>query len=231
MVLCPNGHSSEWDDYCGVCGAPIAAGGAAQAATPSVPLTPGVASAEQLCPACAEPREIGEPFCEACGHDFSVAVAPTNADATPAVALLGIAQLGIAQPGAVQFGTAVIAADRAYFDQHSGTGSLRFPEPAPAAFEIVLTREIVLIGRRSDSRNILPDVDLSGVYDDPAVSHRHAELRHTEAGWVVVDLGSTNGTRLSPSGPVVAPQAAVPVTGPIYLGAWTSIRLSGPASS
>ncbi|MHB8669511.1 MAG: FhaA domain-containing protein [Acidimicrobiales bacterium] len=49
----------------------------------------------------------------------------------------------------------------------------------------------VVIGR-------LPECDLA--LADPNVSRRHAELRPVEGGWVVVDLGSTNGTRVNGAG-------------------------------
>jgi len=35
------------------------------------------------------------------------------------------------------------------------------------------------------------------VLDDPNVSRRHAELRREDDGWVVQDLGSTNGIKLN----------------------------------
>jgi Protein of unknown function (DUF3662)/Inner membrane component of T3SS, cytoplasmic domain len=35
------------------------------------------------------------------------------------------------------------------------------------------------------------------VVDDPNVSRRHMEVRRDDAGWVVADLGSTNGTKLN----------------------------------
>ncbi|MFN2594775.1 MAG: FhaA domain-containing protein [Actinomycetota bacterium] len=54
-----------------------------------------------------------------------------------------------------------------------------------ATENITLTRDPIVVGRMSSS-----DVVLS----DPNVSRRHAELRRTADGWVVVDLGSTNGT-------------------------------------
>jgi pSer/pThr/pTyr-binding forkhead associated (FHA) protein len=35
------------------------------------------------------------------------------------------------------------------------------------------------------------------VVSDPTVSRRHAEPRPQGGGWVLADLGSTNGTRLN----------------------------------
>ena len=40
-------------------------------------------------------------------------------------------------------------------------------------------------------------VECDIVLGDPNVSRRHAELRRTEEGIVVTDLGSTNGTRVN----------------------------------
>ena len=51
--------------------------------------------------------------------------------------------------------------------------------------KISITKEPVVIGRLSTN-----DVVLS----DPNVSRRHAELRRDAGRWVLVDLGSTNGT-------------------------------------
>jgi pSer/pThr/pTyr-binding forkhead associated (FHA) protein len=51
--------------------------------------------------------------------------------------------------------------------------------------------EAVVIGRMSEC-----DVPLT----DPNVSRRHAEVRREDNEFVVVDLGSTNGTRVNGAG-------------------------------
>jgi len=53
---------------------------------------------------------------------------------------------------------------------------------------IGLMGRAVVIGR-------LPDCDIT--VNDPNVSRRHAEVRPVGSGWIVVDLGSTNGTRVN----------------------------------
>ncbi|MER3452593.1 MAG: DUF2662 domain-containing protein [Acidimicrobiia bacterium] len=58
----------------------------------------------------------------------------------------------------------------------------------PDGRRVVLAEESVIIGR-------LPDCDV--VVADPGVSRRHAEVRPEGDGWVVVDLDSTNGTRVN----------------------------------
>ena len=53
----------------------------------------------------------------------------------------------------------------------------------------------VEIGERPLEIGRMPECDVS--LSDPNVSRRHAEVRRQGAGFVIVDLGSTNGTRVN----------------------------------
>ena len=61
----------------------------------------------------------------------------------------------------------------------------------PDGSRVELAGEPVTIGR-------LPDCDV--VLEDRNVSRRHAEVRRTPSGFVVVDLDSTNGTKVNGAG-------------------------------
>jgi hypothetical protein len=79
-----------------------------------------------------------------------------------------------------------------------------------------------LIGRRSDRKDIHPEVHLR----DPGVSHRHAKLlRQPDGSLELLDVGSTNGTRLN--GQDVQEGVKMPLKDgdEIVLGCWTRILL------
>jgi Protein of unknown function (DUF3662)/FHA domain len=65
-----------------------------------------------------------------------------------------------------------------------GAGSLLLPTDE----RVVLGEFVVTVGRMPDSTIVLAD---------PNVSRHHAEVRPQGDGYVVVDLGSTNGTRVN----------------------------------
>jgi hypothetical protein len=64
---------------------------------------------------------------------------------------------------------------------------------APGA-EFRLTGEESIIGRWDADNGVFPDVDLDAFDQDAKVSRRHARIRRTNGGYVIEDLGSTNGT-------------------------------------
>ena len=61
----------------------------------------------------------------------------------------------------------------------------------PRAGDTHRIEEDVLTVGRDPGNQILPDGDHAGI-----VSARHMEIRRTEQGFQLVDLGSTNGTRV-----------------------------------
>ena len=88
--------------------------------------------------------------------------------------------------------------------------------------EIPLHSEVALIGRGAAAA-----VDLGHDPGDPAVSHRHATLHRRGDGWVLVDEGSTNGTRLVAGGAPVTPGHEVPLGDgdSVLVGGWTRLTL------
>jgi hypothetical protein len=123
--------------------------------------------------------------------------------------------------------TAVVGADRAFFDGNVTAGVVSYPEGA-AALVIPLQGGEVSIGRRSESKGYHPDIDLSSPVDDPAVSRRHAVLRmQPDGSWAVLDVGSTNGTWLNDDPEPLAQGVARPLENGdrILLGAFTCITI------
>ena len=86
-------------------------------------------------------------------------------------------------------------ADEDYFNVAVSSGELFFPDPIPDARYLELAVEEVHIGRTSKSRAIHPDIDVTDLTGDLAVSSRHAVIRVDVAGGLsIIDVGSTNGT-------------------------------------
>jgi pSer/pThr/pTyr-binding forkhead associated (FHA) protein len=85
----------------------------------------------------------------------------------------------------------------------------------------------VRVGRRSVSRGIDPEIDLTGPPADPGVSRLHALLvAEPDGTWSVVDPGSENGTLLNGAA-IPANQAVALHDGDrIHLGAWTALTIT-----
>ncbi len=234
MATCPNGHTSEWADFCSVCGASI--GGASNAAPASAPSanaapasttapasapassTPAVAppvTNAGTCPACGAACEPTDVFCEACGADL------LTAEAAPAPAVTGTSAVAVTDV------FVEVSVDRDYFDRYV-EGELSFPDPVPATVRVPVVKPELLVGRRSESRGVFPDIDGQLLTADPAVSHKHALLQcDTTGAWTVTDQGSTNGSRLDDVLELLAPGRAYPLPAGsvLHVGAWTSIRV------
>ena len=127
--------------------------------------------------------------------------------------------------------TAAVTADRAYYDTVRAAGGpdaaeISFPAYCPER-HFRLSGTEVRIGRRSLSRGIDPEIDLTGPPIDPGVSRMHAVLIVSPDGsWSVVDPGSENGTLVN--GSEVRPGQTVPLRDGdvIHLGAWTALTIT-----
>ncbi len=123
-----------------------------------------------------------------------------------------------------------VSVDLDFFNASVGDVELTLPDPVPDPQVVPLAGIRILIGRTSSSRGIFPEIDVRALTDDPAVSSRHAMLeRDASTNWTLTDLGSTNGTFLTPAAEkAIDAGTAHPIAAgtTIYLGAWTRIVLA-----
>jgi hypothetical protein len=240
MATCPRGHPSAATDYCDECGTPINAPvlppPVAQETPRPAPTTGGLE-----CPDCGTPC-TGR-FCEVDGFDFEAQTPPAHQPAPDSTASPPQPD-GISQPAVTGTPTPapspngalrlVVSADRAYHDRMAAVDDpdaqrVAFPVFCPDRRFALTEGQQLLIGRRSRSRGIEPNIDLTGPPEDVGVSHAHAVLMSTAAGaWTVVDLGSSNGTYLNDSTDPLKPNVPAPVKpgDRIHLGAWTTLTIT-----
>src|SRR5262249_49427905 len=158
-------------------------------------------------------------FCEVCGYNFASGTAPRprgpganglgqvpgpgGPDTQPGHVVTTPSPVGAAPgPAAAPVWTAVVTAHRGYFDRvlaegGPDAGTVRFPPYCPERRFRLGGREM-RIGRRSVSRGLEPEIDLTGPPTDPGISHLHAVLiAEPDGGWAVLDPGSANGTQVN----------------------------------
>lgn len=214
-VTCPAGHESTDLEFCEVCGLAMAGPVGPQRDVAS-PLGPQRDVAATACPACGAP--LDGRFCESCGHD-SLAAPPATAGAAEA-------------PAGPLTWTATVSADRAYYNTVMAVGgpdadSIAFPAFCPDRF-FPLHGNQITIGRRSASRGINPDIDLTGPPEDPGVSHLHAVLiTQPDGSLSIVDVGSSNGTTVNDDKTLLRANIprALSTGDQVHLGAWTTITV------
>jgi hypothetical protein len=243
---CPQGHQSSTGDFCDVCGSPIDAAGSAAPSQPSAPAgapsaTPPPAPSApsgtppKPCPNCGAENPDDALFCEDCGYDFATGqLPPPPAEVDPASGLVlpptpepgnapAPSPAGEPELSGVDW-VVEVWVDPDWFTSQQADGTC----PTSGVPTVVpLPGDKALIGRRSKSRGLEPDIDVSS---DGAISHNHAELSRNGEQWSVKDLGSTNGTFVGkpdgtyPSTPITPQQPHVLDDDErIYLGAWTRL--------
>jgi FHA domain len=126
--------------------------------------------------------------------------------------------------------SAVVSSDRVY---HEAVQAANGPDVAAVPFpsyyperRFQLTGGQMRIGRRSVSRGIDPEIDLTGPPADPGISRLHAVLIAVpDGGWAVLDPGSANGTLVNGAEIPTGVQVPLRDGDRINLGGWTAITL------
>jgi hypothetical protein len=204
-LTCPKGHSSTESDFCSECGAKI----------PSS-VAPEQPSTVETCPDCHTPR-AAQKFCELCGYNY---LTGAHGQIFMELPPMPPAEAELAE----ESWTVTITVDPALKEDGS-------PDPPPdwQPISIVADRDTLLIGRKSPARNIHPEIALDF---DTAVSHRHALLtRSNGSGWVIRDIGSSNGTRLNGQDLEAMVDTPVKPGDRVTLGHWTCLTISSEQQS
>jgi hypothetical protein len=204
MPTCPSGHLTLDRDFCDVCDLPMAAAPSPVSQGGGIWARPGPRHA-----APAASRDAAETW-QAPGPGYLAGSPP--------------------DPSRAQFEwTALVTSDPAYFERVAAAGpglaEIDFPLHCPPRRFRLIGPE-VRIGRRSPSRGIEPEIDLTGPPTDFAISHLHAVFTAAPDGsWTLLDPGSANGTQLN--GVEIA--TGVPVRlhagDRICIGAWTALTI------
>ena len=253
--LCPKGHQSTEPDYCSECGLRIGAPPAASASPAASAPAPSPAAAGGDCPVCGAPRAPGRALLrglplrfrrqEAGGRgrrqrprpgargersrDRRRTRASASARARPPSAPMQRPSAGAGPPpsppppatslDAIANPWAIVTAEKSLMGPEAA--SLTFPEGEPQR-SYPLDLDENLVGRRSARTNVHPEIPVG----DPSVSSRHLKIcRRKDGSLYLVDVGSSNGTKLN--GVAVEPgvETSLKAGDQIVIGAWTKIAI------
>ncbi|MFC9471631.1 FHA domain-containing protein [Nocardia sp. NPDC056952] len=254
MPMCADGHQSRSTDYCDVCGSAL---GAAPAPDPAaLRLCPNchAPTSGRFCegcghdsalppPAVRSPRpgdlpdsadraraDFGDP---SAGGRLESSRAGAHPDHRSGFDPTMIATGAPPDSGRSRVWVARIFADREFYARvqaRKGPDAERveFPDFYPER-RIILRGSQFLIGKRSASQGIVPEIDLGIAPADIGVSRAHAMIQVDQSGALTItDLGSTNGTSLDGAESPITPQQAVALRegSRIHVGGWTTIAIT-----
>lgn len=219
-IHCPKCQMISADsDFCSECGSPIVLADPMAQQSTAVASEPGAAVREQSsahappsCPACGEPRDqVDSRYCNNCRYDFLTHAAYVDHGDVFEIDHGAAASLG-----------------GSHWELTAGVDlSLRGPDdPMPTDLReriFPVEQDRNTIGRRVNGREPQQEIAL----DDPGVSRRHAQIkRQPDGSLALLDLGSTNGTRIN--GIAIEANILVPLKDgdQIILGCWTHITVN-----
>ncbi len=221
---CPRCGTPRVGQFCEACGYQF---GATQPPWPPAPPAPPVAPGP---PVPSAPSAQSVPSARSAPSVPSVPSVPTAPPVSPARPPVSPAR-PVAPPSyAPVTWTAVVCSDRAYHESvqaASGPDAASVPFPSYyAERRFRLTGGQMRIGRRSISRGIDPEIDLTGPPSDPGISRLHAVLIAVPDGsWAVLDPGSANGTLVNGAEIPTGVQVPLRDGDRINLGGWTAITV------
>ena len=245
---CPQCGTARTGQFCEACGFDFAsgrplstsvpapgptpappAGGAGPGPTSSGPASPGPASPG---PASPGPASAGpaSPSLTSSGLTSSQVTSSGVTGAAGPAAAADVRPGGDGAAAAAAAWTAVVTADRDYFDTVVAAGgpdaaALEFPGYCPER-RFRLSGPEMRIGRRSVSRGLQPEIDLTGPPADTGVSHLHAVLlAQPDGSWAIVDPGSANGTKLNEQDLSIGVRTPLHDGDQICLGGWTKLTI------
>lgn len=152
------------------------------------------------CRSCGTNNLDGSQYCDECGTRL-VATAQ-NQDETPIFKPLGTESAAFRAANVTSIGVPPIVDEKEKIDAittggHSNPGvkaTLIVERGESMGTEFALSGEESYIGRWDADNGVFPDIDLDKHDSDAKVSRRHARIVVRDGGFMIEDLGSTNGT-------------------------------------
>jgi hypothetical protein len=245
-----NTHQSTDSDYCSICGAKMA-GTPSSLTTPQVAVSSTSQLAlelnlgsqtqqanAQICPDCGTPRPNATArFCEVCRYNFSASATnvssqkpmsiPVSMPIAPAITppVIPVPVISSVSKNALLSTTAyskwevLVVVDPSLYEEPDPELPCPVNEPE-RYFHLDFAEN--LIGRPSRKKEIFPEIPI----DDPGLSHRHAKLlRQDDGSFILLDLGSTNGTQLNGKEVQAGVKTPIKEGDQITLGCWTRMTL------